>query len=404
MLPIVRHLTEGRDEFLDAVASAREFGENASAGGWSVLKCVEHVVLAETRHLQWLEQGRRVPTFRDPEKETGLFSVVRSRLEPIEAPEPLRPKGEFADLDAALEAFREVRGRVIRRAGSGEELYQIEANHPYFGPLNGAEWMQVIDAHSRRHTEQIQEIAEQAHAAAPGPPVKKPARRGKSGAKHKPTKPKLPEFRRDVPDLASELPNCGREALLPEGNGIELEECELRDATLPAGKLARLRLEGVVLERIEFSGCELGSMVWKDVRLVGCDLANVLAHRVAWVRVELIDCRLTGFTAREIDWQDVLVRGGDLRFAQLAGGKFRNSEFDAANLEEADFQDADLAGCKLHACSLVRTDLHRSRLEKTDLRGSAVEEMLLDAGDLRGAIVDPAQAMVFARLLGLEIG
>lgn len=403
MLPIVRHLTEGRDEFLDVVGSAREY-PNASAGGWSVLECVEHVVLSETGSLRRLEQGRQIPTFRDPEKETGLFSMVRSRLEKVDAPAPMRPQGRFSDLDAALRLFVKIRERVIRLAGSGEELYRVEADHPYFGPLNGVEWMQVIDAHARRHAEQIQEIVEQARAAGKGLGETAAMKPKRPDRKPKPAGPKLPAFRRDAPDLAADLPECDPGELGDIGEALELEECELRGFALESGKLARMGLEGVVLEGVEFSGCEIGSAVWKDVRLVGCDLANVLMHRLTWVRVELIDCRLTGFTARDAEWQDVLVEGGDLRFAQLAGGKFRNSEFEGANLEEADFQAADLAGCRLHCCKLARADLNGARLEKTDLRGSAVEELLLETRDLRGAIVDPAQAMVFARLLGIEIG
>ncbi len=308
MLPIVRHLTEGRDEFLDAVASAHEYG-NASAGGWSVLECVEHVVLSETGSLRRLEEGRQIPTFRDPEKETGLFSVVRSRLDKVDAPAPVRPQGRFADLDAALRVFVKIRERVIRLASTGEELYRVEADHPYFGPLNGVEWMQVIDAHARRHAEQIQEIVDQARAAVGGPIEKPSAKPKRPDRKPRPAGPKLPAFRRDVPDLAADLPECDPEELEAARDVLELEECKLRGFALEAGKLARMALEGVVLEGIEFSGCEIGSAVWKDVRLVGCDLANVLMHRLTWVRVELIDCRLTGFTARDAEWQDVLVRG-----------------------------------------------------------------------------------------------
>ena len=38
-----------------------------------------------------------------------------------------------------------------------------------------------------------------------------------------------------------------------------------------------------------------------------------------------------------------------------------------------------------------------------DLRGSLVEGLKLNAQDLRGAVVDPSQAMIFAPLLGIRI-
>jgi uncharacterized protein YjbI with pentapeptide repeats len=52
---------------------------------------------------------------------------------------------------------------------------------------------------------------------------------------------------------------------------------------------------------------------------------------------------------------------------------------------------------------LKGADLRGSKLQKTDFRRSEVEGMLVEMSDLRGAIVDPAQAMILARVLGLEI-
>lgn len=44
-----------------------------------------------------------------------------------------------------------------------------------------------------------------------------------------------------------------------------------------------------------------------------------------------------------------------------------------------------------------------AKLDGADFRGSSVEGLLVHAADLKGAIVDPAQAMIFAELMGLKI-
>jgi uncharacterized protein YjbI with pentapeptide repeats len=44
-----------------------------------------------------------------------------------------------------------------------------------------------------------------------------------------------------------------------------------------------------------------------------------------------------------------------------------------------------------------------ARLEGADFRGSRVEGLLATASDLKGAIVDPAQARIFAEIMGLRI-
>jgi uncharacterized protein YjbI with pentapeptide repeats len=205
----------------------------------------------------------------------------------------------------------------------------------------------------------------------------------------KPVKSRKPfAFKRDAPDLPAEL---------------ESSAARSQDLDRTNQQLDTLRLEDSVLDRVHLAGGQFGSAIWKDVRLVACDLANVRAHRISLVRVELIDCRLTGFRATALDWHDVLIQNGDLRYAQFQSGSFRNCEFDGCNLQDADLQGADLAGSVLRSCNLARADLRRAKLRNTDLRKSELDGMLVGMSDLQGAIVDPAQAMVLAQLLGLQI-
>lgn len=208
---------------------------------------------------------------------------------------------------------------------------------------------------------------------------------------------------RERPDLPGEFDTVGAPALEPDCGEIRLQGLCLEDAAWMEGKAAALRIEGCVLHRVRLTGSEFGSLTLRDVRLVGCDLANVRAHRINWVRVELIDCRLTGLSTRAAECQDVLVENSDARFVQLLGGVFRRCEFTGSDLQEADFREADLSSAVLRACKLTRADLRQARLRGTDFRKSELEGMLVGVSDIDGAIVDAAQAMVLARLMGLEI-
>ncbi len=212
--------------------------------------------------------------------------------------------------------------------------------------------------------------------------------------------PKPAPFRRDPPDLPSEFDTP---AQLFTSADITLNELHLKDLDHANLATASLRIEGSVLERIQLSSAQLGAAVWKDARLIDCDLANVLAHRISLVRVEFINCRLTGFRSAAIDFQDVLFEDCDLRYAQLQNGRYRSCEFVHSNLQDADLQQADLSGSILRACNLAQADLRGANLRNTDLRASDIETTHLHASGLQGAIVNPAQALTLARLLGLQI-
>lgn len=387
-------LEEGRDEFRAVVREVPEELAEAKPErkAWSVLECIEHVAAVEARYLGWLAGGEPVRARPDRERELRLFLAMRSRLTKVEAPEAVVPRGRFGSLPEAMAEFEAVRKRSIefaRERGAG--LYSIGMKHPYFGRLNGGELVRLMDGHARRHGEQIRETVEA--LMAPREEIVKAPR-----AK------KIEPFRRDEPDLPAQLDGVEAPERVLAGEGrVSVEEKRLADVQAAGWRASELHLEGCLLERVQLAESEFGAAVWKDVRLVGCDLANVRAHRLSLVRVELIDCRLTGFSAAAVDWRDVLIRKGELRYAQMQGGVFRNCEFEGCNWEDADLHGGDLAGCVFRGCELARADLRGARLRETDFRQSEVEGLVVGTEDLEGAIVDAAQAMVFARLMGLKI-
>jgi hypothetical protein len=156
-------LEAGRRDFLDAAReiSPEQACAKPSAKCWSVVECVEHVIAFEDRCLSWISSGREVAPRRNFEREMRLFTAIRSRLTKVEAPDVAQPRGRFSTLAAALAEFQAARDRSIQLVEErGDALYSIVAEHPYFGKVNGAELMQLIDGHARRHADQIREIHE----------------------------------------------------------------------------------------------------------------------------------------------------------------------------------------------------------------------------------------------------
>jgi hypothetical protein len=73
----------------------------------------------------------------------------------------VRPRGRFTNLDNALAEFNTARDRSLQFVREqGGLLYSIGAKHPFFGKLNGAELIQLIDGHASRHAAQIRETCE----------------------------------------------------------------------------------------------------------------------------------------------------------------------------------------------------------------------------------------------------
>ncbi|WP_321475215.1 DinB family protein [uncultured Paludibaculum sp.] len=386
-------LEAGRQEFLDTLKDLTP--EQASAkpdpGRWSVVECIEHVVAVEERHLRWIELGRTIEPQRDDDRELRLFTNIRNRFTQLESPEAMRPKGRFDGLEDARSAFLAVRQRTIALADSrGDDLYAISVKHPFFGPVNGAELIQLIDGHARRHADQIREMLE----AGPLPP---------STPDHRPRSGKDLEAPRERPALPGEFPAPNELERLFADADITIQRIHVQGLERNGLKASTFRAEASILENVRLADAEFGLVVWRDVRLVGCDLANLHAQRIVLERVEFVDCRMTGLSAAAIEGQDVLIRNSDLRYASFQGARFRNSEFEGSNWREVDLRDADLSGTIIRGCQLGRADLQGATVQGVDFRTSQLEDMLVGLNDLRGAIVEPGQAMVFARVLGVKI-
>ena len=162
-MSLVSILEAGRRDFLEATRNIRP--EQASGKptpkSWSVLECIEHLVVVEDRFLGWISTGQAIAPQRDTDKEIRLFTMVRSRATKVEAPEVVRPLGRFETLAAALAAFNGVRDRSVQVVQErGDSLYAIGVTHPRFGKMNAAELLHLIDGHARRHAEQIRETCE----------------------------------------------------------------------------------------------------------------------------------------------------------------------------------------------------------------------------------------------------
>lgn len=174
MSSLVETLEASRDDFIAAAHSVPEHLSQTKPGEgrWSVLDCVEHIVITEGRFLGWLLNPIAEPAPpENREKEAKLAERMPQRVTRVQAPEAVVPTGRFADLAEALEEFRAARGRTIQFAqekGSAG-LYTLSAKHAFFGLVNGMELMAMISAHGQRHAAQIREIREQ--VGQPIPPI-----------------------------------------------------------------------------------------------------------------------------------------------------------------------------------------------------------------------------------------
>src|ERR1035441_5059159 len=154
-------LNTARDELLAAIEGLtdQQAAVKPQGGGWSALELVEHVAIAESRMLWRIStQSAAVRDELSREREPVLYARLATREQKFQAPEPVRPKGGYATLGEAVDAFLDARYQTLKWLESCDiDLRRHKLEHPAIGPASAYEYVLIMAAHTARHARQIQE-------------------------------------------------------------------------------------------------------------------------------------------------------------------------------------------------------------------------------------------------------
>ena len=164
-----------------------------------------------------------------------------------------------------------------------------------------------------------------------------------------------------------------------------------------------LSFEQVMCKTVNMNSTSFTHLRLNSVRLSECDLAIAHWREAAWDRVEAIECRMTGFLGIEAKFKDMLFKQCMANMAQLRFSTFKAVRFEDCDLSDADFQGADLTGVSFVRCNLQNVEMSGAKLIGADLRGCTIDGLRAGPQELRGAIIDPAQALALVQAFGIVV-
>lgn len=163
-----QELTRVRREFESALTSVPEAQRHvAPPGQWTPAQIVWHVAKVERGVARMIELKTAaigamatVPPGPSTHKVLSLLDQhdFLNRQIKLSAPEGLAPP---AVIDLAAERGRWADGRAQLMAAayeSGPRLALVRHDHPYFGPLDGFQWVLMVARHEQRHLLQLHEV------------------------------------------------------------------------------------------------------------------------------------------------------------------------------------------------------------------------------------------------------
>lgn len=138
------------------------FNTQPEEGKWTAGQIAEHLIKVETGTLR-LFTGDTVACDRDPEEK---ISTVKKRMlnynSKMKAYGPIIPDGNPKGKDRVLEKLQDIRQRLIGLVEIKDLTELVKGfEHPFFGFMTRVEWIYFNICHSRRHLQQIEQLAHQ---------------------------------------------------------------------------------------------------------------------------------------------------------------------------------------------------------------------------------------------------
>lgn len=179
---LVQYASAARRELESFVTQVPHSMHDTRAGAerWTIAEHIEHLGLIEDsigRLISSMAKQLRAADALETEQSSMLGSLDQYRLTQatakLIAPAPYRPTGTLTSAEA-LEKLRGIRVRMLEgvNKANGLDLSKAQFPHPYFGPLDGYQWLLLVAQHEIRHLNQMKEDVQKLTAP---PTVETPA-------------------------------------------------------------------------------------------------------------------------------------------------------------------------------------------------------------------------------------
>ena len=170
LIDVLATLDASRQALRDSVAAIPSAARTARPGPdrWSPVDIVEHLSLVESRFSAVVggKISDALSAGLGPEDQAReplpdrIRTMLADRTGKRTAPEVAIPSGAMDEREAwaaADKARASFRAAVL--SADGRALSGVIHEHPFFGPLNVYQWVELIAAHEMRHVAQVREAA-----------------------------------------------------------------------------------------------------------------------------------------------------------------------------------------------------------------------------------------------------
>lgn len=185
----------------------------------------------------------------------------------------------------------------------------------------------------------------------------------------------------------------------------DLSCMHIKNIRLQKNDLSAFTFKKVIFEHCRLLDCDMSGISCTDVVFRHCDLSNSDMTDGYFCRCEFSDCRLIGIMLVSTGMHDIKLSGCNLKYAAIEKSKLCDIEINDCNFSEAGITECKLKNFEATASQFIRTTFFKTSLAGIDFSENEIGGLILseNSSEIRGAIVNPLQAVDLAKRLGIII-
>lgn len=163
----------------------------------------------------------------------------------------------------------------------------------------------------------------------------------------------------------------------------------------------------------EFEHCEFDNIIlqsitiekviFRNVKFTQCNFSNTVFNECTFIKCEFYNCKITGCNFIENVLYNVTFQDVNASYASLSMSSIDKCLFKDTLLKNSYFQETKTKSIYFNNVDLTQAQFFKTSLSKIDLSSCKIEGIAISTEDIKGAIIEPFQAVDLMYLIGVKV-
>lgn len=202
-----------------------------------------------------------------------------------------------------------------------------------------------------------------------------------------------------MPILKSQLGNKKLESIIEDER---VEYCTFENEEY-SNNLYDNEFEHCEFDNIILQSITIEKVTFRNVKFTQCNFSNTVFNECTFIKCEFYNCKITGCNFIENILYNVTFQDVNASYASLSMSSIDKCLFKDTLLKNGYFQETKTKSIYFNNVDLMQAQFLKTSLNKIDLSSCKIEGIAISIEDIKGAIIEPFQAVDLMYLIGVKV-